>query len=180
LNTGESRDKVLVPMSQGAGQSGVPGQIQVPDASPVPAAVRTAMAQIADEVSRAMRGPVRELTLTVDAGNLGRVAVRLAQTGTGAVRVELAAETVQAARSLQRGLTDLAQALERREVAVEIPPVAVGTAADFTGSNRSRPQPRWFEHLGVTGQPRRPGGLQIAGGAHAAYARWDAMVDLLA
>ncbi|MEK7768028.1 MAG: flagellar hook-length control protein FliK, partial [bacterium] len=149
-----------------------------PAAPPSQEAARTVFNRIAEEVPLARPGAPRELELSLQTEQLGRVRVRIEQTEGGLVRVELRASSTEAARVLQGGLAEFRHSLDRLRVTVEVPPVAVGLGAGFAGQQQARQQPRFFEREAPPpgrasgGGPSSGGALRAAGGA--------GLVDVLA
>lgn len=116
---------------------------QVREAISLPVAVQAVMARVADAISGAKPGEIRQLDLKLATPELGMVRVKFEVGEEGMVRVVIKTSTEQAAAAIREGLTQFRNTVENRHIAVEVAQVAVGTAADFGGGNNPHARPEW-------------------------------------
>jgi hypothetical protein len=150
------------------------GEAATPD---LPASINAALDRLAAETTPSGGSPVKELTVVVKAGDLGRVAIRAELGSDGAIQLELTALSTQAAQTLRDQLPALAQVFQGRQVQVQIAPVAVGMPVAFTGGEHGGRPPRWFDRR----TPVASGGRSaVSGLADFAQSRQNYLVDVLA
>jgi len=160
-----------------SGLAATTDQAPAPETEDLPAALRAALDRISAEPAPSAPGAVKELKVTVGAGELGKVAIRVEMGADGTIRLELAASSAQAAQTLKDQLPALAAAFQGREVRVDIAPVMVGMPVSFTGGNQGGRQPRWFDRRSQAAPGGRPGAQGLAG---LAQSRQNYLVNVLA
>jgi len=116
---------------------------QAREAVSLPVAVQAVMARVAEAVTTAKPGEIRQLDLRLATPDLGMIRVKFEVGEEGLVRVVIKTSTEMAATAIRDGLPQFRNTVENRNVSVQVTQVSVGTAADFGGGNNPHTRPEW-------------------------------------
>jgi len=163
-----------------AGAAIAAAQGQTRETVSLPVAVQAVMARVADAISTARPGEVRELDLRLSSAEFGMVRVKFQVGEEGMVRVVIKTSTEQAAQAIREGLPQFRDTVESRHIAVQVAQVSVGTAADFGGGNNPHARPEQPASFHTPAQEVRREDPEFASRAREGYPRRTTLVDILA